>query len=192
MNVVIQMSCGGGWPRGGSRDVLSRWPGWSGKVRPGMSAATGTPVTPCWRTWRRCCRLACRSQSWPTAPVAVRPCATCWSRGWELKSYAILHCPFKDVILLDADNVPLVDPAVLLSCAEYHATGAIFWPDLGNLGRDNPIWQICRVRYRDEPAWETGQIVIDKQRCWKALHLTQHLNDRSDFYYRKGGRKPRA
>jgi hypothetical protein len=103
--------------------------------------------------------------------------------GWECKPYMILHSPFEHVIMLDADNVPLADPATLLSQPEYRATGAIFWPDLGCLRPDHPIWQICRVPYRDEPAFETGQIVIDKGRSWHALQLTMHLNERSDFYY---------
>jgi hypothetical protein len=105
-------------------------------------------------------------------------------RGWECKPYAILHSSFQEVILLDADNAPLIDPAVLLSWPEYRATGAVFWPDIRSLGREHPIWEICRVPYRDEPEFETGQIVLDKERCWKALHLALHLNEQSDFYYR--------
>ncbi len=62
--------------------------------------------------------------------------------------------------------------------------GAIFWPDLGRLARDAAIWRICRVPYRDEPEVEGGQVVVDKARCWKALQLTMHLNEHSDFYYR--------
>src|SRR5205823_5140485 len=77
-----------------------------------------------------------------------------------------------------------IDPASLLSSAEYGATGAIFWPDLHSLGREHPIWEICRVPYRHEPEFETGQIVVDKERCWPALHLTLHLNEQSEFYYR--------
>jgi hypothetical protein len=104
--------------------------------------------------------------------------------GWESKPYAILHSRFTDVILLDADNVPLNDPASLLARPEYQATGALFWPDLHNLGAEHPIWEICRVNYRDEPEFETGQIVIDKERSWDALHLTLHLNEHADFYFR--------
>jgi hypothetical protein len=104
--------------------------------------------------------------------------------GWECKPYAIVHSPFEEVILLDADNVPLIDPARLLSWPAYRATGAVFWPDLGNLGREHEIWEICRVAYRDEPEVESGQLVVDKARCWTALQLTLHLNEHSDFYYR--------
>lgn len=34
--------------------------------------------------------------------------------GWELKSYAIIHSTFEEVLLLDADNVPCCDPAFYL------------------------------------------------------------------------------
>ncbi|MFO1500612.1 MAG: glycosyltransferase family 9 protein [Verrucomicrobiota bacterium] len=33
--------------------------------------------------------------------------------GWELKSYAILHSRFEEVLFLDADNVPVRDPTYL-------------------------------------------------------------------------------
>ena len=33
--------------------------------------------------------------------------------GWELKPFALLNSPFQEVLLLDADNVPVVDPAFL-------------------------------------------------------------------------------
>ena len=103
--------------------------------------------------------------------------------GWQTKPYAILHSRFKEVIYIDADNVPLMDPANLLECTEFRATGAIFWPDIRSLRAENPIWEICRVPYRDEPEFESGQIVVEKVRSWTALHLTMHLNEQSDFYY---------
>jgi hypothetical protein len=104
--------------------------------------------------------------------------------GWECKPYAIVHSPFREVILVDADNVPLIDPATLLSWPEYRSSGAVFWPDLHNLSPAHEIWQICRVPYRDEPEVESGQMIVDKERCWEALQLTLHLNVHSGFYYR--------
>lgn len=104
--------------------------------------------------------------------------------AWECKPYAIVHSPFSEVILLDADNVPLIDPETLLSWPEYRSTGAVFWPDLHSLGREHDIWEICRVAYHDEPEVESGQMVVNKERCWDALQLTLHLNEHSGFYYR--------
>jgi hypothetical protein len=103
--------------------------------------------------------------------------------GWELKPYAIIHSRFREVLLLDADNVPAVDPAWLFDSTEFAETGAIFWPDIVRLKADNPIWEISAVPYSNAPTVESGQLVVDKQRCWRALQLTMHMNEHSDFYY---------
>jgi hypothetical protein len=103
--------------------------------------------------------------------------------GWELKPYAIIHSPFKEVLFLDADNVPVVKPDFLFETPEFQETGAIFWPDFNRLGPEREIWEICGVPYADEPEFETGQIVIDKEKCWKELCLTMWYNEYSDFYY---------
>ena len=103
--------------------------------------------------------------------------------GWELKPFAILHCPFKEVLYLDADNVPVVNPEFLFDTAQFAMTGAIFWPDYQRLGPWRSIWKICGVPYQDEPEFESGQVVVDKERCWRALCLTHWYNRHSDFFY---------
>ncbi|MDB6067235.1 MAG: ADP-heptose:LPS heptosyltransferase-like protein [Pedosphaera sp.] len=106
--------------------------------------------------------------------------------GWELKAYSILQCPFREVLLLDADNVPVVDPGFLLETPEFERTGAIFWPDYENGKNEKAmaIWKSCGMRKPKEAEFETGQIVVDKQRCWAALQLCMWFNENSDFYYR--------
>jgi hypothetical protein len=103
--------------------------------------------------------------------------------GWPLKPFALLHCAFEEVMLIDADNVVVRDPAYLFDAPEYRSAGACFWPDFDRLAPDRTIWRICRVPYRDEPEIESGQLILDKRRCWRALQLTMHLNEHSDFYY---------
>src|SRR5262249_47612214 len=103
--------------------------------------------------------------------------------GWELKPFALLHSRFKEVILLDADNVAVVDPGFLLETPEFKRTGAIFWPDFGRLEPSRAIWERTGVEYRDEPEFESGQMVLDKERCWRALQLTKWYNDYSDYFY---------
>jgi putative mannosyltransferase len=78
----------------------------------------------------------------------------------------------------------VVDPTFLLDCPQFRETGSVFWPDYGRLEPDRAIWRICGVEYRDEPEFESGQMLIDKRRCWLPLQLTMHLNNHSDFYYR--------
>jgi hypothetical protein len=103
--------------------------------------------------------------------------------GWELKPYAILHSRFKEVLFLDADNVPVLNPGYLFDAPQFKETGAVFWPDYGRLAPDRRIWEICGVEYRDEPEFESGQILVDKERCWKALRLCMWYNEHSDLFY---------
>lgn len=105
--------------------------------------------------------------------------------GWELKPYAMLHSPFRDVLSLDADNVPVRDPTFLFEAPEYCSTGAVFWPDLDitRTPADSPRWKIFGVEFREEPEFESGQMLIDKARCWRPLQLCNWYNERSHFYY---------
>lgn len=107
--------------------------------------------------------------------------------GWELKPFAILHSRFKEVMLLDADNVVTRDPSYLFDDPAYRQHGAIFWPDLPPPGRDEWVppgaWESVGLPYINTPAFESGQILIDKEKCWQALNLCQWINEHSDRYY---------
>ena len=107
-------------------------------------------------------------------------------QGWELKPYALLHSPYREVLLLDADNVPVVNPEFLFATPEFRATGAIFWPDFAHGANQKAfaIWRSFGLRIPDEFEFESGQIVLDKERCWQALCLTWWINENSDFFYR--------
>ena len=104
--------------------------------------------------------------------------------GWEIKAFALLHSAFREVLLLDADNVPVVDPTFLFETKQFEETGAIFWPDFGRLEPFRSIWELTGVTYRDEPEFESGQIVLDKARCFLPLSLAMWFNEYSDFWYR--------
>lgn len=104
--------------------------------------------------------------------------------GWELKPYAIIHCPFEEVLALDADNVAVRDPEFLFSAPPYLRAGAVFWPDRDRLPADREIWDVVGVEYRDEPEVESGQLLINKRRCWHALNVAMFMNEWSDIYYR--------
>lgn len=104
--------------------------------------------------------------------------------GWELKAYALVQCRFQEVLLLDADNVPVRDPSFLFDSPQYADNGALFWPDVVQIGADNPVWELCELPYRSEPAWESGQVVIDKARCWHPLNVALCMNEYSDVFYR--------
>ena len=104
-------------------------------------------------------------------------------KGWELKPYAVIHSTFEEVLLLDADNVPVLDPTFLFSERPYRDMGAIFWPDFENLGPERAVWRLTGVKYRDQPEFETGQVVLNKRTCWRPLLLAMWMNEHSDFWY---------
>lgn len=105
--------------------------------------------------------------------------------GWQLKPYAILHSPFREVLLLDADNVAVRNPEFLFDTRQFKTSGAIFWPDYyhGDDNKARAIWRSCGLREPEEREFETGQIIVDKQHCWPALRLCMWFNENSDFYY---------
>jgi hypothetical protein len=122
-----------------------------------------------------------------TAPFPVGPL-----RGWAIKPYAVLASRFRQVLLLDADNVPAADPTFLFDTAQFLETGAIFWPDRSHfalvsgarLTPDHPVWAVTGLEPRGDPAFESGQLCVDKVRCWRALGLTVWMNEQHEFWYR--------
>ncbi|KAK9813024.1 hypothetical protein WJX72_007665 [[Myrmecia] bisecta] len=45
------------------------------------------------------------------------------------KAYAFYHASFSDILLLDADCIPVADPSRLFDSTEYQKSGNLFWPD---------------------------------------------------------------
>lgn len=103
--------------------------------------------------------------------------------GWEVKPFAILHSRLEEVLFLDADNVPVVDPTFLFDEPEYVAKGAIFWPDGPRMGPQHPAWALFDVPCRDEAEVESGQALINKRNCWTAINLCDWYNRHSDLFY---------
>jgi hypothetical protein len=110
------------------------------------------------------------------ASAAMRLMPPQVSNPWQLKAYAIKWSQFKEVLYLDADQVPVRDPTELFAWNQYRETGAIFWPDIIDLRPDNPIWQVCNLPPRRTISIESGQLLIDKSRHWESLDLALALN----------------
>jgi hypothetical protein len=104
--------------------------------------------------------------------------------GWELKVFATLHCPFEEVLFLDADSYPCRNPEFLFEQKDYQTRGAIFWPDVVTID-DRLRWPAFGVADpRRLGSIESGQFVINKRLSWRPLNLAWFYNDHSDYYYR--------
>lgn len=104
--------------------------------------------------------------------------------GWALKPSVIKWSSFKEILYLDADNICLNDPSELFDLPEFRSTGAVFWPDFWTTMSDNPIWKIMNVPYMHMKEQESGQMLLNKEKCWRALHLTIYLNSLKEIYYK--------
>jgi len=104
--------------------------------------------------------------------------------GYALKPFSIINSSFSDVLYLDADNICLENPEELFSSREYKRFGAIFWPDLWKTEFSNPIWEIVGMEPTNSPEQESGQLLINKEKCWKELNLCRFFNTRGNVYYR--------
>lgn len=112
------------------------------------------------------------------------------SGAWESKVFALIHSPFAETLLLDADNMVLADPTYIFSHEDYLEHGAVFWPDFLPPPEGAPwaikdsAWEILGVDKQYGLELETGQVLVDKRRVYRELMVTLHMNQHSEFYYR--------
>jgi hypothetical protein len=105
--------------------------------------------------------------------------------GWPSKSYAVAYCPFRNVLQLDADAYPLVDPMELFEGDDYRRTGSIHFQDIQKVRNNDMIFPCMGIRRPpDFKEIEVGQVLYDKARLWKALRLTVWMNSHPECFYK--------
>jgi hypothetical protein len=104
--------------------------------------------------------------------------------GWPLKPYAIAQSRFREVLYLDADTVPLVDPGQVFGWDAYRQDGMLTWPDIVDLKAENPIWHKLGLEPRDCISIDAGILAVDKQRAWEVLDVAVLLNEHVEEVYR--------
>jgi hypothetical protein len=104
--------------------------------------------------------------------------------GWELKLFAIKYSKFAEVLFLDADNGVVRDPTYLFDLPQYKEKGAVLWPDYGFWTLKPDVWTIFGIPMRQEPAIESGQVLINKQVCTRELNMALWYAEHSDFYFK--------
>lgn len=61
-------------------------------------------------------------------------------KHWVGKVAALLHCTFHEVLLLDADNLPLTNPEQHFADPLYLQAGNLFWPDFWSDWVNPGLW----------------------------------------------------
>jgi hypothetical protein len=97
--------------------------------------------------------------------------------GWPLKPYAIAQSRFREVLYLDADTVPVVDPQTAFVWREYCDTGLLLWPDLIDIRAENPIWTRLGLKPAERMSVDSCILLADKTRAWEILDLAVLMNE---------------
>ena len=106
--------------------------------------------------------------------------------GWQSKVKAIMQSSFKDVLFLDADCFCIKDPTYLFDETEFKQYGAFFMPDTRKWDTERwaTLGEVFGVDFNPEHhEFESSVIMVDKDRCWKALNLVDFINGHSDLIY---------
>jgi alpha 1,2-mannosyltransferase len=104
--------------------------------------------------------------------------------GFACKPAALVASRFAEVLFLDADNSVLANPSQLFDSPSYAVTGALFWPDQScPPRREAELRRMLELSVRFTPV-ESGQLLIDKRRHWRGLHLINQLNLQAEVIYR--------
>ncbi len=106
--------------------------------------------------------------------------------AFNCKSFAALHSPYEEVLLLDADSYPCADPTVLFDEPRYRQSGGIFWPDGPQTARWTN-WSAWGVPSQPPGCgWEVGQYLVHKRSAWGPVHLARFYDDHGDHFYTGG------
>ena len=101
-------------------------------------------------------------------------------RGWEIKTFAILHSGFRRVLFLDGDAYCVTDPRPLF--ALLGEAPFVFWEDMGNTW-DNVKWPFYGCDGSHIPPVQGGQLLIDVGAAWRVLLIANWINQHSDYFY---------
>lgn len=108
-------------------------------------------------------------------------------KGYEGKPLAILASRFQEVLLIDADNIPLKNPACLFEMEAYRENGNYFWSDFWRGTYDTALYTtlgLDNTPYENINDTESGQALINKAVSWKQLNLAWWMNNHSYYFYR--------
>lgn len=104
--------------------------------------------------------------------------------GWQSKFFALCQSSFEEVLYVDADSFAIVNPEFLFQTEEYKKFGILTWydgfdwslykewfnKDIENLKRE------FSVSLSSARTFETGQLVLNKNKCWQAILFARELN----------------
>ena len=125
--------------------------------------------------------------------------------GFHIKLFALVYSSFEEVLMLDTDNIPVIDPAFAFEINSYKRAGALFWPDFAGyysslpvnweifdlppiphyptFKRDTPDTGMPDIDPRLMPEIQGGEVLINKRKTWPGLWMTLFINRNYAFFH---------
>ena len=107
---------------------------------------------------------------------------------YQLKSLAMLFSSFAEILYLDSDSIPVIDPSMeLFSTEPYKSSGLVIWPDFW-VSTESPIfYTVAGLSFPPDlpkSSSEAGQVLINKRTHLQTLLLAIYYNIYGpDYYY---------
>ena len=117
------------------------------------------------------------------------------SHGWSCKIYSLYESEYEENLWIDADNCPIRNPTFLFYDDEYKAKGSLFWRDIMSVDsadtfcQAGPVWKVFNIPYNDSELCDSGQLVINKNKCALQFGFLKFYADNCEVYYNFGGDK---
>ena len=92
---------------------------------------------------------------------------------YQWKIFTILFSSFEEVLFLDADSMPIMNPDFIFDSDVYKENGAILWPDYWKHSGSPWLPYVIGLSeqrsdmFQEEKSIESGQIYWHKQKHWK-------------------------
>ena len=123
-----------------------------------------------------------------------------------IKIVGIVFSSFEQVLYLDLDNQPVVDPAIMFDARPYKEAGALFWPDVCTYHTATydayrvfglpvpPNWPVIELDPVTKSVFPSdcdptlpfeiqgGDMVIHKKRTWRALMMHLFISKAHQFF----------
>ncbi|CCH44484.1 Alpha-1,2-mannosyltransferase [Wickerhamomyces ciferrii] len=118
--------------------------------------------------------------------------------GYQYKSLAILTSSFENMLLLDADNLPISIPDRLFDSDVFHEKGLVSWPDFWRRSTSPNFYEIAGLKIQNltksgnpvneetslhqlqntltDPTSESGQLLINKTQHFQTMLLSLYYN----------------
>ena len=107
----------------------------------------------------------------------------------QYRTTALLFSSFSEILVLDSDSMPVVNPDSLFESEQYKQNNIVVWPDFW--GSAEASWaryttgQIAEaIESRDDHGTlDTAQILINKSQHWRTLILTTYYTHYASFFH---------